>query len=1036
MGAGAAALGIDVGSTTAKVAVVDGQGAVLETACARHHGHPRRVVQDLVLDVERRSPGLRRGCTGTIGVALAAELSAAPVHEVQAMVAPVRALHPEVRTIVELGGQDAKLVIFGDTAAGDDAQMNDRCAAGTGATLDRVARRLGLSASDLAALALSGDADDARVAAKCGVFAERDVVDLVKRGVGVAQAFSGLLRAICVQTLAVLARGRVPRGPVVLLGGPHAHVPALKAAWREALAALWSSRGLAIGDVLVPASADRYAAIGAALHALRGASSRVAPGRPHATRTPEPALGVDAETRRALACAPPPRDLPPGRLRVLVGIDAGSTTAKVALLSPDGALLAGAYGLASGNPVDDVRARLAELEARAARVGASLDVASVGVTGYGAPLVAAALGADATEPETLAHVRSALRVAPGTDVVVDVGGTDVKVLRLAGGAVADFHVSNQCAAGLGAFLHAVATDLGVPIDDVAERALSARRAPRFAVGCAVFADTDRVTFQRDGYTPDELLAGLARALPRNVWEFVVAVPVAQLGRSFLLAGGVHRNLAVAAAQADYLREHVPGARVSVHPYPELAGAIGAALAGAEATGSAGVTAFRGTRAAGQLRVAVRAGAATRCGRCEMACERSVVTFSPPSGAPVELVTGNACERGADAGAGASRSRAHAPDLFADEAERLFAPVLPTPVITRRRDEHVIGIPRVMGLYRCAPLILHYLRALGVPDSHVVLSPPTSHALFQEGALRGANDPCFPAKLVLAHVDWLLRARDGRRIDVLFLPTITHAMIAPRGTTDTASCPIVAACGHTTLAALARDGDALGRPGITPLVPTLCLASLPRLGAQLFAAFAPLLEVSLAEHERALSHALAAQAAFLSRGRQRAQRVLARARRDGRGVAVLLARPYHADPGVQHGVSVELAARGIPVLSIASLPVDDEARLSLADVLPRATNSGDAEKLWAARLLASEPYRHVYPVDLSSFKCGQDAAMLGVLGDELAALGRPVLRLHDLDEDRPIASLRVPIETFLASVRRHERRARPRGDATLATGRAP
>lgn len=995
------ALGIDVGSTTAKAVVLAEDGSLLRHACRRHRGRPIEVTREVIEAVRQEDEPLR-GITGSLGVALAGDLRAVTAHEVHAVALATRARAPHVRTVIELGGQDAKILAM-DPAGDHHAEMNDRCAAGTGATLDRIAHRLGLGPAELSDLRLEGDL---RVASRCGVFAETDVVNLVKRGASRAEAMGALARAIVAQNLAVLARGRVLRTPALLLGGPHAHLPVLAEAWIEAL-----------GEAEVPSHAELFAAIGAALHVLRD-------GRPHPTlrgissgSRVDPPLVRDERDRallRRLFVDEAPDEGDPTRGALALGIDAGSTTSKAVFLDRAGRIVARSYAASAGDPVADAIARVEELHAKVpdARVGA------VGVTGYGADLVGPALGADWTGVETLAHASAAAFHAPGVEVVVDVGGTDVKVLLLDGDRLSGFHVSNQCSAGHGAFLAAAASDMHIPLDTYAERALLASRMPRFTVGCGIFVDTDRVTFQRDGFSADEILAGLAWALARNVFEEILPEPVERLGRSFLLTGGTMRNRAAAFALARYLVGRIPEARVAVHPHPELGGAIGAALAATPAAR----TSFVGLDAMRSVRTRVQSGEALRCGRCELACPRTIVTLDRgPTEPERTLVVGNACERGADPGSTGQRTRAHAPDLLAEEALRLFRPLLPR-FASASRPTPIFGIPRVMGMYRSAPLVLHYLRAVGVPDDHVVISPPTSELLAGDGAIaHGVHDPCFPSKIVLTHVEWLLE----RGIDVLLLPAITHARIAVRGTADTASCPIVAASGHTAIAALRRDGDRLGALGVRALAPELCLVDRARLERQLHEAFGPLLGLGAAESRAAVEHAVRAQEAYHDRCRRRGGKVLDRARREGKAVAVMLARPYHADPGVQHGISTELAARGVPVLSIASMPID-ESSLDISDILPDITNSGCAEKVWAARRIAADP--NLLAVDLSSFRCGQDASILGLLGEILEGAGKPVLRIHDLDEDRPAASLSLRIRSFVATARRYARESLERRPA--------
>ena len=1153
-------LGLDVGSTTAKLIALDREGGIAFARARRHRGRPVEVADGLLREAETElasggfpfgraptttvEPHARIAVTGSIGSSLAPMAGGRSIHEVHALIAAVRLRDGACNTVIELGGQDAKLLLL--DARPPDAQMNDRCAAGTGATIDRVAHRLGLSEDELGRAHLVGDL---LVAAKCGVFAETDIINLVKRGATPQAALGALARAIVVQNLAVLARGKQIRPPVLLLGGPHAHLPILAEAWVEAMADLGRRNGGAGGPVYVPSHAIFYAAIGAAMisepwvgnplpHLRRygrsaqragqavpddssprlphrsdragGAPQRLEPSdgdanaRSHgvlrsrigdaplfdsgddrlalaALRTEEPAVLRETASDPGSASSRSPRsdddeDLIPTRIHArstprrprahYLGIDAGSSTVKAVLLDADGGTLTHVYGPSEKNPIDDVRDVLAELWRRAERGGISVDLRATAVTGYGAELVAPLIGVEVAPVETLAHARAAVFAATRAgrappEVVVDVGGTDIKVLELDGERIRRFHISNQCSAGHGAFLAATAADLDVPLDQFANRALGAKRAPVFTVGCAIFMDTDRVTYQRDGYDTDEILAGLAWALARNVWEFVVPESPERLGRHFLLTGGAQRNLAVAWAQAKYLRARVPTAEVMVHPTPELCGAIGAGLIARDRgierdqqrRGQHGVptrdadgarrpgptlarSAFIGLDALASLAVSVATGEDLRCNRCEVGCSRSLVetvTAGHRHAPAARLWIGNACERGrADGGDDHSprpRRRHHAADLFAEEARRLFRPAtirsLAAPARRSRGPWPVIGLPRVMALYRSAPLLLGYLRGAGVPEPNLVLTPPTSASLYQDGARWGANDPCFPSKLVLAHVDWLLRHRQPA-IDTLFMPTITHAAIAITGTADTASCPIVAASGYVAKAAFSRSHPgapmgALEKRGVSLLAPELCLIDRARLDRQLFASLGSLLDLTEEQHQFALAAGLSAQQRFHQRCRQRGMVVLNRVRAEGRCAVVILARPYHADPGVQHGLSTELAARGLPVLSIASLPIADTAypngaQLDIGDILPELTNSGCAEKIWAARLICRDP--NLVAVDLSSFRCGQDASTLGELVDILDGANKPTLYLHDLDEDRQGGSFRLRIETFVRTVERY------------------
>lgn len=1004
----ALALGIDVGSTTVKVVAVDDRARLRWAASARHAGRPFELVATLRRAAEDVTGATRVGYTGTLGTALAEDAGGTAIHEVHAVALAVSERAPSARTIIELGGQDAKVVwLDGDAAR---AEMNDRCAAGTGATLDRIVRRLGLTEAEVRAAAPRGEL---RVTARCGVFAENDAVNLVQRGVSRGEVFGAVARGVVAQCLSALMKGRLPEAPVVLLGGPHVHVPALAAAWQDALREVWS-RELARGDVMVPAAAHLFGAIGAALHVLRGGGSLalargVSLGErrvPALVETESDAAQIRAltETLRIGATRTKAHH---GARALHVGVDAGTTTCKAVAVDGEGSVLASSYVGSTGDPVADARVALEQLGS------ASHHAKTLGVTGYGAALVAKALGASAALVETDAHARGARAIAPDTDVVVDVGGTDVKVLRLRADGVGSFYVSSQCAAGHGAFVAATAAELGIAVEKIAECAFTATRAPRFAIGCAIFMDTDRVSFQRDGYTPAEILAGLSSAVARSVWDHVVGVPPTGLGRRFLLTGGAHRNVAIAWAQIRHLRSRVPDADVRLAPQPELVGALGAALLARDGLAADAARVWQP-----EVRLDVQRTLAAPCDGCELGCERTLVQVRRDVSVE-SLMLGAACERGASVGERGRRTSKHAPDLFDDEARRLFRPGLPLANVSMAPRTPVLFFPRVLGLYRAAPLLHAYLRAAGLPETHVRFGPPTSTALLDASRVRVANDPCFPAKSVVAHVDAALVAHAENPFDVLVLPAITHAQIDVRGIADSASCPLVAACGHTALAALRRYGDPLATLGVTVLQPEFCLSEPGRLGEQLFGAFGALLGIDRPTHERALAHARLAARTYHEGAVRRGRVVIERARRQGRAVAVILSRPYHADPGVTHGVSMELAARGIPTLGLWSLPSTNPALADLSEVAPALTNSGSAEKLWAARVIVAEP--SLVAVDLSSFRCGQDAAILGTLTDLLDAADKPWLAIHDLDEQRIAAALRMRVDTFVAALHRYEAR---------------
>jgi predicted nucleotide-binding protein (sugar kinase/HSP70/actin superfamily) len=560
----------------------------------------------------------------------------------------------------------------------------------------------------------------------------------------------------------------------------------------------------------------------------------------------------------------------------------------------------------------------------------------------------------------------------------------------------------------------------------------------------VFLDTARVTCQKNGFAPAEILAAYAHVLPRNIWENVAGgVSLESLGRVFVLSGGVQLNRAALDAHADYIRARHPHASVVVHPYPGEAGAIGAAI---EARASVkGSTQFVGFARARETQFSSRTDDSTRCRRCPSACPRTFVDARPLAGPrttgaattparALRLVTGHACERGASHGPGDASAEEASPshgarDLLRTEASRLFERVIDVRTCSTAARGLRVAIPRVLSMYRSAPFFTHYLEAIGVARADIVTGTPTTDALWRRSAGRGTVDACFPVKVAQAHVAELLR----ERIDVMFFPALTHALTAVRGCCDTASCPVVAGTPLTLRAAfgVGANGRAVRHvPDHDPvwLNPTLVLTDPKRLAARLFESIqtvAPALE--WAEHLGALEQARTAQRTFEATLERDGVEALERARTTRRAAVVILGRPYHADPGIHHDIGSELRALGRTTLSTRALPKSGVALDALggADVFdlsgdaPAMTNSGDGEKLAALRLVAAHPF--LVAIELSSFKCGQDASLYADVASRARAGGRPFLALHDLDETRPVGSLRLRLRTFLDAVERWERR---------------
>ena len=1092
-------VGCDVGSTAVKIAVLGAEGHACVWRSYRRHGtRQAAAVVALLRELDSLHPGLlaraRLFFTGNGGRLLAHCARAHHVQEVNAVAEATELIYPETASVIDLGGQDAKIILWQtDPRTGRRRKlfsMNDKCAGGTGSVIDRIAAKLGLSGERLRGV--TGVTHSVhRVAARCGVFAETDINSLQKQGVPPEELIQALFEAIVQQNLSVLARGATLRPPVLLLGGPHAFLPGLVAAWRRELAALWRERGLAAaeipGAIRVPEEACYFAALGAVFSGDREPSrqqvSNAAEGLArleehlHARAADPgmpPLLGDASEERDlvALARQQPARGFGRARgaeLEVILGLDGGSTSTKAVLLDTNGNLLAKSYRLAQGDPVRDAQAVLGDLAAQAAAAGRALAIRGFGVTGYAKDLLGTLLGADLILVETVAHARSTLRFFPQAEVIVDVGGQDIKVLTLREGRVRDFRLNSQCSAGNGYFLQGTAARFGIPLEDFAAHAFQAARVPEFNFGCAVFLEADIVNFQQLGWGPDEILAGLARVLPKNVWLYVVGEPnLARLGRVFVLQGGTQRNLAAVKAQLDFIRARVRDAEVHVHPHAGEAGAIGVAL---EVIGRrlwARPSRFPGLAAACAMQVRECPGGAERCAGCPNRCERTFLEAHLAGGAsrrfvvaPCEVgrrLQGDAESAGAAAAARvvapAARRRAgangDAPDFAAEAARLAFSRLpamqggLPAGSPARgllaglkrrqslaRRSDVRIGLPRALNLYQVAPYFIGYLRALGLGPGQIVISRPTTERLFRRGTRRGAIDTCFPSKVALAQVHDLV---EPRRADWVFFPILVNLPGQIHPVVDAWVCPTSQATPEVVKAAFGREEDVFGRQGMRYFDPVFHMGE-PRLfERQMLAFWGPLLGVSREENRAAMEQGGRVLSEALGRLRRDTLREILRLERERRAGIVALGRPYHDDPGLNHGILRDLNRRGYPIFTVVSLPREESflerlfgAEISrgwirgpfdISDVWKNSFSANSNQKLWAAKLVARHP--NLVALDLSSFRCGHDAPILATVEAILEASATPYFTFHDIDENRPSGAIRLRVETIEYFLHEYER----------------
>lgn len=1115
-----AVLGIDVGSTTVKVVLVEPNSKeILWHKYQRHETQQAEKVLALIEEMlaafpELTTESLKAFITGSGAAPIAPQIGAGFVQEVNAVTLAVEHLHPDVNSVVELGGQDAKIIIFKENQSGGKraiTSMNDKCASGTGATIDKCVIKSGIDPKKLQALEFNPEKLH-HVAAKCGVFAETDIVNLVKSGIPAEEIMCSLADAIVGQNLSVLTRGNTLKDRVLLLGGPNTFLPFLQACWRYRIPQTWQERGyepaqLPIEELIfAPQNAELYAAFGAVLFGLvenkPSQFKGLAPLREFIHVGRKAQLGENAgpglvtgtdEAEYFSARYQLPSFTPVGVsqsdvIEGVIGLDGGSTSSKCVLINADGTILHKVYQLSQGNPLEDMRNMLSELRQWAVSQGASLNITGFGVTGYAGDVLQSALQADANIVETVAHMKSAQHYFPDVDVICDVGGQDIKVLFMENQAIKNFRLSNSCSAGNGMLLQAMADQFGVPVSQYSEKAFNASLSPTFSYGCAVFLDSDRVNFQKEGYNGEELLAGLALVLPKNIWQYVVQVPrMAELGRIFVLQGGTQKNLAAVKAQVDYICERVPNAEVHVHPHTGEAGALGAAFEALRVVERKGHSTFVGLEEAIGLNYTTRTDESTRCDFCANNCSRTFIDTVAPDQSTVRYISGFSCEKGTVEDYDAlrelnkirkERMRVY-PNLVDYEATWTFKSwykpeALPAPgsdkheTITRhnwfgrqaqkqitrqfersaeaaqtKRSQLRIGMPKALNMWSTGPFWRAYFEALGVRSRNVVFSDDSSEELWQVGGKYGSVDPCYPAKVVQAHIHNLLFTHHAKQpLDCIFFPSITHIPTFVEQVMDTACCPIVAGTPKVMRATFTKEKDYFGERGIQYFDTAVSLNEPNLLKQKLFDEFAPLLEMTQDESDFAVDQAFKALAEFDAMLQEKGRAILQQVKAENRLALLMTGRPYHNDPGLNHAILEEYQALGYPILSMRSIPKDSEfleeffaddlsrglveSPLEIQDIWPENYSVNSVQKVWATKFAARHP--NVAILDLSSFKCGHDAPTYGLVDRIVNAARAPYSAMHDIDANKPSGSIKIRVNTYAYTLGLTEEKLQDKAEA--------
>ena len=1007
-------LGLDIGSTTVKAVVLKpGRTEVLFSLYRRHHAEQARAIRNLLREVHAAFPQncFRIAVCGSGGKPIAEHIGAHYVQEVVANASAVRMLYPQARTAIELGGQDAKIIFFYyDEAAGrlvaSDMRMNGSCAGGTGAFIDEIAALLKTPTEHFEALAARGTTVHS-ISGRCGVFAKTDIQSILNAGGSKEDIALSAFHAIVKQTIGGLAQGLKLQAPIIFEGGPLTFNPTLVRAFAERLQ-------LQPEDIIRPEHADTIVAQGAAL-TLEELFSDTAetdllllPDAIDALDTaihqPKQASLSDAgpyfdseeqcvEWIRRHA-APPlaqPQLQPGDTLRVYIGIDAGSTTSKLVFLDETEQVVDRFYSGNHGDPIRTIRHGLMELEQKYNALGVHLEVLGLGTTGYGELMLAKAFGADYHTVETVSHAAAAKKYVPDVSFILDIGGQDMKAIWISGDIVTNITLNEACSSGCGSFLENFAVSLGIPVDQIADSAFRSRHPADLGSRCTVFMNSTIITEQKNGRSPDDIMAGLCRSIIENVFTKVVRISnTDELGEHIVVQGGTFKNDAVLRALEQYL-----GREVTRAPYAGEMGAIGAALLTKrqmEAEASA-ASHFIGFAALPDFDYTQTEN--LPCPHCANHCSRTVVRFSNGTA----FVTGNRCPRGEVLEDQPQQQVKTAPDMFLMRESMLFRDY---PFRQVSPDKHItIGLPRTLEFWDSMPFWTTFFHALGYQTK---LSHPSSRPLYEQGIPSVASDTvCFPAKLTHGHVRDL--AKQG--VDRIFMPMMMEMPPDDKNGESNYVCAVLKGYPHI----VHHSDEPENQWHIAFDCPMFHWHTHEDRIRQIVMFFQKEYGLSKTEILDAFHQGEAVLLQFRQKLRDIAQDILHQAEQDHSFAVVLAGRPYHNDPLVCHDLSRVFTKAGVPVITVDALP--ELNQVDLRYTRAEVTNNFHTRMLSGAMLASQSPYLEY--VQIVSFGCGHDA----ILSDEIIRImqntaGKAPLILK-LDEGGAANSLNIRVQTFLQTI---------------------
>ena len=973
-------LGIDVGSTTVKVVLTDNEDKIKYSEYMRHYSDIKNTVLTLFSHIknEVHNSKIITAITGSGGLLLSKMLGLSFVQEVIATKKAVERYLPETDVVIELGGEDAKILYLSN---GSEQRMNGTCAGGTGSFIDQMSVLLKTDASGLNELARNHKTIY-RIAARCGVFAKSDVQPLLNDGIGKEDIAASIFQAVVTQTISGLAQGRPIKGNVVFLGGPLFFLDQLRELFKEALKEKATSFS-------IPEDAQLFVAKGAALFAdgepatINDMIERLEKAPPvdaEVTRMPplfrtkEEKIAFDERHEKAKIER---GDIKSAKGKLYLGLDVGSTTIKAALIDENYKLLYNHYSKNHGSPISCAVNILEEIYSEMPK---DAYIANAAVTGYGEHLLKAAFRIPVGEIETIAHYKAAEFFRPGVDFIIDIGGQDMKCMKIKNGVIDSIMLNEACSSGCGSFIQTFAESLGYSTEDFALEALKAENPVDLGTRCTVFMNSRVKQAQKEGATVGDISAGLSYSVVRNALYKVIKLrDPSLLGDKIVVQGGTFLNNSILRAFEQILNREVIRPEIA-----GLMGAFGCALIAKERDNGSELK----LPTSEELKAFDYENTTRRCNGCSNACRLTVTKFSDGS----RYISGNRCEKGA----GKIKNTKDLPNLFKYKYERLFDY---TPLEEDKAPRGVIGLPRVLNMYENYPLWFTFFTELGFS---VKVSPDSTHEIYEKGIESiPSESACYPAKMVHGHIQALLD--DG--VKRIFYPCVAYEQMEYEDAGNHFNCPMVTSYPEV----IYNNMDALREDGIDFLFPFMNLNDISSCKKQLAKVFEKY-DISKNEIDKACDKAFSEVAKFKADIRQKGEETLRWLEENDERAIVLAGRPYHIDPEINHGIPDMIVSLGFAVLTEDSIAHLGNLKRDIRVVDQWAYHTRLYES--AAEVIKNQ---RLELIQLNSFGCGLDAVTTDQVQEILQSHERIYTSLK-IDEVSNLGTAKIRVRSLKAAVK--------------------